>query len=60
MHYNFALPAGQLCFAVYRDRFEEFLAHADECQRLADGNPSIKQGYERLADEWREFANCHA
>lgn len=64
MHYNLALPAGRLCFVVYRDRFEEFRAHADECQRLADRNPSIKQEYEGLADQWRKLAkqgeHCHA
>src|SRR4051794_27096183 len=49
MHHNFALYAGPLCFAIYRNRLEEFLAHADECQRLADGNPSIKHGYEGVA-----------
>lgn len=56
MHYNLALPAGQLCFVVYQDRFEEFCARADECQRLADRYPAIQQGYEDLAHQWRELA----
>ena len=56
MHYNLALPAGELRFVVYRDRFEEYVARADECQRLADRYPAIKQGYEGLAHQWRELA----
>ena len=64
MHYNLALPAGELRFVVYRDRFEEYLARADECQRLADRYPAVKQGYESLAHQWRELSkhgeHCHA
>ena len=68
MHYNLALqnlglPAGQLRFVIYSEPFADYCAHADECQRLADRYPALKQDYEGLAHQWRELANqsehCH-
>ena len=55
--YNLALPVGQLRFAIYPERFEDCCAHADECQRLADCYPALKQDCEGLAHQWRELAN---
>ena len=56
MHYNLALPAGELSFVVYSDRFEEYRARAYESQRLADRYPAMRQEYEDLTREWRELA----
>jgi hypothetical protein len=56
MQHNFALPAGELRFVDYVARFGEYCAHADECQRLGDCYPAIKQQYEGLASQWRELA----
>jgi hypothetical protein len=56
MFHNLGLPDGQTCFEGSRTPFEEYCARADECQRLADRYPSIKQQYEDLARQWLELS----
>ena len=61
MHYNLALQIWDCrlvsCVSsIYSEPFEDYCAHADECQRLADRYPALKQGYEGLAHQWRELA----
>lgn len=56
MFLNLALQDDPSRFVAYRSRFEEFCAHADECQRLADRQPAVRQQYEDLAHQWRDLS----
>jgi hypothetical protein len=55
MFHNSKLAAGELRNVGFLTAFQEYCARADECQRLADRHPTLKQGYENLAQQWREL-----
>ena len=55
MH-SLALPAGELRFVDYRAQLDECYARANECQKLGDRYPTVKQQYEGLAHQWRELS----
>lgn len=56
MFHNLGLPTGQMRIEGFCTPFEEHCARSDECQRLADRHPSLKQQYEALAHQWLELS----
>lgn len=55
MFHNSKPMVGELRNVGFLTAFQERCARADECQRLADRHPTLKQGYEDLAQQWREL-----